>query len=198
MSTAEKTNEATGGFTCPDCGRSFSRPQGLSRHRAETHGAVSARSRAKTAKTATTPYDADYYRGLARPLFDDADNARKELAEHDAKRAALAERVRRLDGAIARLVGEPATPKKTTAGRTTTPEAIAYTEQFLDAHRDELADGFTAHSLLKAIRANGGGGPSERRVSQAIVELHARGVIRLDKKTLGGGNLYKLIGAPDV
>ena len=55
---AKGTSHASGDLTCPECGRTFARPQGLGAHRRQAHGVVgtsknTTRRRAQTSAAAT-------------------------------------------------------------------------------------------------------------------------------------------------
>jgi hypothetical protein len=44
------------------------------------------------------------------------------------------------------------------------------------------------------ITANGDPLLGKEQIRRSVLTLHERGVIRLDRKTQGGGKLYKIVG----
>ena len=52
---AKGSSTASGQFTCPECGRTFTRPQALGAHRRQAHGVVGTSKTATRRKAPLTP-----------------------------------------------------------------------------------------------------------------------------------------------
>jgi hypothetical protein len=116
-----------------------------------------------------------------------------EIARLGAQRTKLSERRSRLRAAVKNL--QPPAKRGSKPVHTETPEEnIAAVQKFIEERNGELADGFTATELHRLILANGAPLLGKDVVRKSVLNLHERGVIRLDRKTQGGGNLYKLVG----
>jgi len=193
------TTEA--GFTCPECGRSFTLERGLTRHRNYAHGG-NAMPAAPAPPLTSLPSSVE---GLAAGLQVEVTRLEAELAELDAQRSQLQAQLRPLRGALVALTREWKAPgkkangsapaKKKGSSRHASEELVGQVYDWLEAHSSELAEGFTGKDLHRRITANGGLTVSPDRVRLVLAQLHADGRVRLDRKTQGGGKLYKLTAA---
>jgi len=184
------TTEA--GFTCPDCGRSFTLERGLTRHRNYAHGGTSVKSEPQP-----MPYTVQ---GLTSGLEQEVARLEAELATLDEQRHQLQAQLRPLKGALTALTRQWANPgpkkqpaKKKPASRHASEELVGQVYGWLEAHTTELEGGFTGKELHRRITSNGGLTVSPDRVRLVLAQLHDQGLIRLDRKTQGGGKLYKLV-----
>ena len=121
------------------------------------------------------------------------DEAVTEITAERSRLLAQRDRVRKtlllLDPASAPGPKTKPKPSKLVAG----PERTEAVRVYLQQHAGELLDGFTAVDLERMMERNGGRiGPIER-LRDALGELHTTGVIRLDRRTKGGGKLFKLV-----
>lgn len=133
---------------------------------------------------------------LAAPL-------ENELRSIDAQIKALSEELDELREArrdvafvLVRLNPSLAKPKKKRGwaprGGTRAPEIL----DFIESHNGDFADGIIYTKLFGAMKAEGIA-IGKDKVKAGVLELHESGVLRLDRKTMGGGNSYKLVGDGD-
>ena len=211
--SATETADETKPYVCDveGCGRRFARPQGLGRHRVETHGfaPTSSKSRAKSAQVPEP--DPTTYEGqvklqlqtLAAPL-------KAQAADIDAKLDELANQMRDLRKArseitavLTKLDPPPPGTKPQANGRGST--AAHHAELVLMAKADAIADiierqperfaeGFTPNTLAEQLTSEVPRGLSNKSAQKVIEILRERNLIRADKVTRGGGMQFVLVG----
>lgn len=109
-------------------------------------------------------------------------NERDELLTRRAK-------VRKTLGFLA-----PEEAKKTKPKHSHTPEEnVIAVQKFIEARNGELEDGFSATSLYNLITLNGEPLVGKDPVRRAVLTLHERGILRLDRKGSGGSRIFKLV-----
>jgi len=215
-------DQNAGSLVCPDCGRVFSRQQGLTRHRNYSHPGSLATQAASSAEVENqedqpaapvSPEEVmwmDDLRRLAIPLQQEVDQIQNELGQLNIRRDQLMGRLKPIRQALDRLQGvspgpKPgngaAQPKQGKRGRKY-PKAraaattVAQVREYLEAHQEELADGFTGRALHAKMESNGQHTPSKDTLRKSLLRLHETGVVRLDRITQGGGRVYKLNHEP--
>lgn len=211
-------SKTSGAYVCPDCGRSFSLERGLTRHRNYAHQGNSV-TPAPEPQPAPEPEPAapepaaeeepildDDLRRLAKPLQQEVAGIQAQLDQLNTRRDQLMGRLRSLQNAVRALegtgvYGKPGPkanggkPKQKTSSRHASPELVEQVWGYIEAHAEELEEGFTAAELGRRILSNGSPKVSKDRVRVTVLQLHQEGRLRLDRMTQGGGRLYKLIGA---
>lgn len=163
-----------------------------------------------TAATPTTSVLAgvkDLLRDTEAPLRASLDQITAQLATLDEQRAELIEARRRIESTLRTLDPDrvlpgtkPGPKPKTAVERRFAIENVSSSEKaqrvarYLDEHADELSNGFTASELDRRLKSNGGSPPmSSEYVRLVLRDLHDRGVVRLDRKTKGGGKAFKIV-----
>jgi hypothetical protein len=129
----------------------------------------------------------------------EANRLRGHLANLDAERLELRSKIDQLERAANILVPTARPAKKTRKvnkeGWISGEEAMReLLTSFLAEHREDLAEGFTITELFRRIRASGNAVVGRDRVAAMVETFHHEGAVRLDRRTVGGGKLYKLIG----
>jgi hypothetical protein len=230
MSTTTEEEVSTG-FTCPECGKTFSQAKRLGAHRSSAHrvpgqakSSLARRRRALDASGNEPPVEPtppapgsvaarvqEKMREVVAPLQQEADELDAEIALRQRELDDLRDARYALD-AVLKRIEDPAKRGGVRMGATArkpneppevslhvNPTKLAQVEGFLGAHADVLDEGFTGADLDRLMRANPNGGKalSAERIRECLIVLHARGVIRLDGITTGGGRRYKLIGGND-
>jgi len=140
--------------------------------------------------------DESEFDDLVRSIEAQASHVRAQLANVEAEANELRARLRRFDGAIAKLKPQPRKARKST--KVSAQEgATKFVQGYLERHRASLSDGFTSTELHRQMGANGEGEYGKERVRYAVNELHERGILRLDRMTVGGGKLFKMVGSDE-
>jgi hypothetical protein len=117
----------------------------------------------------------------------------EQVAAVTAERDRLLAQRAKVKKTLAFLDPEEPKPQPRSAKLTAGPERTNAVRLYLQKHAGDFTEGFTAVDLERQMEMNGGRiGPIER-LRDALKELHATGVIRLDRRTKGGGRLYKLV-----
>jgi hypothetical protein len=213
------TAEQVGQHVCTECGKAFTRVQGLGRHMVDTHGHApkshGGKSRAKSHPTPNPTTSAvvlqvqEQLASLVEPLREqlreidrEIDKRKSEMNELRAARTTMRNALKSFD---------PAPPSATRVETSKRGAAMVkerddrrkldVTRTYLNTHADELRDGFTRDALARIMRdANVQPAIGPSKLGELIPTLRDEGILRADRKVKGGGMLYVLTmnGAHDA
>ena len=131
-------------------------------------------------------------RSLTAPLEVELRSIDERIKQLDEELASLREARRDVVFVLKRLDPETVKPKKQ-QGRPPRDDRSQEILAFIASHNGDYGDGIIYSNVFKAMKAEGIAIGKET-VKTVFDELHAQGVIRLDRTVSGGGKAYKLVG----
>lgn len=138
--------------------------------------------------------DPELLEQLAAPLRTEVDKLKAELLEVDQQREVIQVKLRRLQGAYDKLIPPPPKPKKLSKSENRTREQrIQEVQKFLETSNGTVVGGFNSTQLWREMTKDGASLIGKEGVRTAVIELQDRGIVRLDRKGVGGSNIYKLV-----
>jgi hypothetical protein len=145
-------------------------------------------------------YDNAFISDVATKLRSEVQQLDAKIAQASVDLTAMREARQRLNNALRSLVPQPSTPGRrpnVDANLKDDAQKIDETQAYIEAHTAQLADGFTSKSLYDSMRQDGGQAIAsvERLKKYLGGELRDRGIVRLDKLTRGGGQMFKPVAA---
>lgn len=135
-----------------------------------------------------------------QPLRDIALKLDEQAAQLVAQLALVNEQRRRVNAALAKLAPTPpALNGKARTAKDDNPVAnaakMAVFRDFIVENADRFKGGDIYAARLVELAAGRTIGVGSKWYVQALAELRDQGVLRLDRKIRGGGNVYKLVGS---
>lgn len=204
-----KTDTEASPYVCDveGCGRSFTRPQGLGRHRVEIHGFAPASAHSRAKNPPVPEPDPNTYEGQVKlQLASLAAPLKVQLADIEAKIrdtvATLADLRRakvdvtsilvKLEPREANGNGNKARGSRDYHAQLLTQKADKVVE-LLEAHPDRFPEGFTANLLAESFSEEVPKGLSTKSAGKVLDILRDRNIVRADRITRGGGMSFHLI-----
>lgn len=190
------------------CGRSFTRPQGLGRHRVEIHGfePSSSKSRAKDAQVPVI--DPGTYEGqvklqlqsLVAPLRVQLADIEQKITETQHTLTDLRKAKVDVTSVLTKL--EPPMSNRNgnrDNGAREYHDQLLVTKanqvaELLDKNPERFPEGFTATLLAETLTEDVDKGLSTKSAAKVIEILRDRNLVRAERVTRGGGMNYLLIG----
>src|SRR5262245_36155918 len=163
-------------------------PQGLAMHRYQAHDVRGE----KHNEPRLEPEALDEFEELVASIEAQAARVRERLAEVDAERDELLSRLRRFDGAVAKL--RPPAKKIPRGAAIPIEQSIDVINDYLDRHAKEFPNGFGQADVFRGIRANGNAVIGKDRVNKTMKEMHQRNLITLHRRGPAGAFIYKRVG----
>lgn len=136
-------------------------------------------------------------RELAAPLREEHATIERRLVVLGREQADLREAKRQIERTLQNLEGPQAparsAPDFSRADFATKQKSV---ERFIETHREQLVDGFTASDLNRQMKEAGVTPVMSPEKTRAVIQvLHERGIVRADRIVKGGGQLFMIIGA---